>query len=482
MLDKADNQSSITTTRKVNLDNSQGKSRRGPRNAMLTAEAQRREAESHPGLLARSAAAAILNDIITNGQALDDKFAANAVPNRLARIEGRDRALVRSIVTVALRRLGTIKFALSKLLERSLPKQAASIETVLIIGAAQILFLDVPDHAAVDIAVRIARLDSKTAPYAALVNAVLRKIARDRDHILASTDSLEQDLPAWMAGRWRKTYGDETAKAIAIMNSAEPTLDITVKSDVEDWQKKLGGMILPMGSLRVETHAPVNELAGFEEGQWWVQDAAASLPARLLGIKPGMEVADFCAAPGGKAAQLAAAGGRVTAIDRSAERLKILAANFERLGLRANMIVADVTTLKGLSFDAILVDAPCSGTGTIRRHPDIAWTKKFADITNLAALQSRMLDKAAELVRPGGTIVFSTCSIEPEEGELQIQSFLRRNPDIVRVPIEAHEVGGLDSIVNAQGDIRTLPSHLPSPNPRLSGLDGFFAARLRRRA
>jgi len=449
---------------------------------MQTAEEQRREAESHPGLLARAAAASILNDIVTNGQALDDKFAANAVPNRLARVEERDRALVRSIVTAALRRFGTIKLALSKLIEKSLPKHAASIETVLIIGAAQILFLDVPDHAAVDIAVRIARLDSKTAPYAALVNAVLRNIVRDRDRILVSIDPLDQNVPPWMSARWRKTYGEETAKAIALMNSAEPTLDITVKADVESWQEKLGGMMLPTGSLRIETHTPVTELAGFSEGQWWVQDAAASLPARLLGVKPGMAVADFCAAPGGKAAQLAAAGAIVTAIDRSAERLKVLAANFERLGLRAEMIVADVTTLKGLSFDAILVDAPCSGTGTIRRHPDIAWTKKFADITNLAALQSRMLDKAAELVRPGGTIVFSTCSIEPEEGELQIQSFLRRNPDIIRVPIEAREVGNLSAIIDTQGDIRTLPSHLPSDNPRLSGLDGFFAARLRRRA
>ncbi len=463
------------------MDQAQGKPRRKDRNALPSAEIQRREAERHPGLLARVAAAAVLNDVIVSGHALDERLSPNAVPNRLANIDARDRSLVRSIVTVALRRLGTIKKALSQFMERGLPRQAAQIEGTLIIGAAQILFLDVPDHAAVDIAVRIVRLEPKTTPFAALVNAVLRNIAREREQILATLDPLEHDVPAWLAARWRKTYGDETAHAIARINSTEPTLDLTVLSDIEGWREKLGGIILPTGSLRLETHLPISELAGFDEGHWWVQDAAAALPAKLLRIKPGTKVADFCAAPGGKAAQLAAMGGDVVAIDRSAERLKLMASNFERLHLRADMIVADVTSLRGLQFDAILVDAPCSGSGTIRRHPDIAWTKKASDLASLAALQSRMLDKAAELVKPQGLVVFSTCSIEPEEGELQIQSFLRRNPDMMRLPIEAAEVGGLQEIINEAGEVRTLPSHLPSEIPRLAGLDGFFAARLLRR-
>ncbi|WP_020175061.1 RsmB/NOP family class I SAM-dependent RNA methyltransferase [Methyloferula stellata] len=448
---------------------------------MVSAETQRREAERHPGLLARTAAAALLNDIITNGHALDERLSSTAVPNRLAGIDARDRALVRSIVTVSLRRLGTIRHAINKLVERGLPRQAAQIEWTLIVAAAQILFLDVPDHAAVDLAVRIVRLETKTAPYASLVNAVLRNIARERDAILAASDPLEQDTPHWLAARWRKTYGDAAAQAIAAINCEEPTLDLTVRSDIESWQQKLGGVVLPTGSLRLETHVPISELEGFDLGQWWVQDAAAALPARLLRVKPGTKVADFCAAPGGKAAQLAALGADVTAIDRSAERLKMLAANFERLHLRAEMIVADVTGLKALTFDAILIDPPCTGTGTIRRHPDIAWIKKASDITSLAAMQSRMLDKAAEMVRPGGLIVFCTCSIEPEEGEMQIQAFLRRNPDMARLPIEPDEVGGLPGILNEFGEMRTLPSHLPAENPRLAGLDGFFAARLIRR-
>jgi len=460
------------------VDPSGGKPRPKHRSTLISAETLRREAERHPGLLVRTAAAAILNDIIANGHALDERLSPSAVPNRLMGLDARDRALVRSIVTVSLRRLGTIKQSLAKLLEHGLPRQAAQIEWTLIIAAAQILFMEVPDHAAVDLAVRIVRLETKTAPYASLVNAVLRNMARERDALLAAGDPLEHDTPQWLAARWRKTYGETEAHAIATANDREPTLDLTVKSDIESWQQKLGGIVLPTGSLRLETHSSISELAGYDEGEWWVQDAAAALPASLLRLKPGMKVADFCAAPGGKAAQLAASGADVIAIDRSAERLKILAANFERLHLQAEMIVADVTSLKGLSFDAILIDPPCTGTGTIRRHPDIAWIKKASDIAALAALQARMLDKAAEMVKPGGLIVYCTCSIEPEEGELQIQSFLRRNPDISRLPIEPAEVGGLAEILNESGDMRTLPSHLPADNPRLSGLDGFFAARL----
>ena len=206
------------------------------------------------------------------------------------------------------------------------------------------------------------------------------------------------------------------------------------------------------------------------------------MPAQLLEVAPGFHVGDLCSAPGGKAAQLAARGARVTAVDRSAERLKILATNFQRLRLEAEVVVADVTTLNGYAFDAVLLDAPCSGTGTIRRHPDIAWTKKTGDIAKLAALQTKMLDKAFELVRPGGTLIYCVCSIEPEEGEQQIANLLRRNPDVSRAPITAEDVGGQSGFINAQGELRTLQPYLPSDDPRLSGIDGFFAARLVRRA
>lgn len=444
-------------------------------------ETQRLEAENHPGLRARLAAALIICDITSKGHTIDERFSPDSIPHRLNGLDPRDQALTRSIVTAALRRLGTIRRALTSLLEKGLPRQAAHLEWTLIAAAAQILFLDVPDHAAVDLAVRSVRLEAKNAAFAALINAVLRNLIRQRETILANSDPLDDDTPAWLAARWRKTYGELGARQIAAANREEPTLDLTVKSDPALWAERLGATLLPTGSLRLETHIPVQAIEGYELGQWWVQDAAAALPAKLLYPAPGMRIADFCAAPGGKAAQLAARGAEVTAIDRSAERLKLLAANFTRLDLRANMVVADAANVRAPLFDAILIDAPCSSTGTIRRHPDIAWTKKLSDIFALAQVQMRMLDKAAQLVKPGGQIIYCTCSLEPEEGELQIQALLRRSPDILRSPIEPDEIGGLTEILNQDGEIRTLPYHLKGNTPRQSGLDGFFIARLLRR-
>ncbi len=443
-----------------------------------SAEAARIEAEQHPGLPARLAAAAILGDIVGKSHSLEECFSPGVIPARLGGLDARDVALARSIATVALRRLGTIRAALGELLDKGLPRQAAHLEWTLIAGAAQVLFLDVPDHAAVDLAVRATRLETKNAPFAGVINGVLRNLTRGREKILADSDPLDHDTPPWLAARWRKFYGEARARAIALANRDEPTLDLTVKSDPALWADRLGGIVLPTRSVRLATHAPITGLAGYAEGEWWVQDAAAALPARFVGARPGVRVADFCAAPGGKAAQLASFGAQVTAIDRSAERLKRLAANFARLDLHADVIVADIVGLKAQPFDAILLDAPCTATGTIRRHPDIAWTKKATDITALAAVQSRMLDKAVELTKPGGVIVYCSCSLEPEEGEIQISALLRRNPDVLRSPIAPAEVGDVEGVINEHGELRTLPSQLPASDPRLSGLDGFFAARL----
>ena len=446
------------------------------------ADLARQEAMKAPGLAARLAAAAILRDVTVSGHTLDEVFAAPTGLSRLGGLAPRDIPLARSIVTVALRRLGTIRYALAALLDDGFPRTAPQLEWTLTVAAAQILFLDVPDHAAVDLAVRMTRLDSKCAPYAALVNGVARNLIRRREEFLAAGPALDIDVPAWLAARWRKAYGEEMALAIAAANRLEPTLDITVKSDAAQWAEKLDAVLLPTVSIRLKTHRPIQELDGYEDGEWWVQDAAAALPAQLLNVTPGLHVGDLCSAPGGKAAQLAARGARVTAVDRSAERLKLLAANFQRLQLEAEVVVADVTTFSGPTFDAVLLDAPCSGTGTIRRHPDIAWIKKTGDIAKLVTLQARMLDKAFDLVKRGGTIIYCVCSIEPEEGEQQIANLLRRNPDVSRVPISAEEVGGQADFVNALGELRTLQPYLPADEPRLSGIDGFFAARLVRQS
>jgi 16S rRNA (cytosine967-C5)-methyltransferase len=232
------------------------------------------------------------------------------------------------------------------------------------------------------------------------------------------------------------------------------------------------------GSVRLDTHLAVDDLVGYGAGEWRVMDAAAELPARLIRPRSAMRIVDVCAAAGGKAAELAAAGAEVTTVDRSAERLKLLAANFERLRLKSEIAVADALAFDAPPFDAALLDAPCTATGTIRRHPDVAWIKRPGDLGPLVKLQAQLIDKAIALTRPGGLVVYCVCSLEPEEGEAQIAAVLRRNPDVRRLPIAAEEIGGLAECLTRAGDMRTLPCHLWGENPRRSGLDGFFAARL----
>jgi len=431
-----------------------------------------------PGLTVRRIAADIVDGVLRRHRPLDEQLeGANAHPG-LAGLPDRDRALARALVAVVLRRLGTLRHLLGLLLDRGLPKDAPRVETALLIGAAQILFLDVPDHAAVDLAVRLVQGDRHAAHFAGLVNAVLRRLTREGAARLAELDTITLDTPKWLMARWVAAYGESTARAIAAANAGEPALDLTVKGDAPLWAERLGGRVLPTGSVRLVAHGPVTALPGFAEGAWWVQDAAAALPVRLLGNVAGLRVADLCAAPGGKAAQLAAAGAHVTAVDRSPARLARLEENLKRLSLTAELVCADVAEWNAEPFDAVLLDAPCSSTGTIRRHPDVPWLKQPADIEKLAGLQRRLIERACALTKPGGTLVYCTCSLEPDEGEAIVSGLLAAEPGVRRAPMNAGEVYGCAEFVTQEGDLRTLPSHLPDPDPRLAGLDGFYAARL----
>jgi 16S rRNA (cytosine967-C5)-methyltransferase len=405
---------------------------------------------------------------------------ANAHPG-LTGLPDRDRALVRALVAMVLRRLGTLRHLLGLLLDRGLPKEAPRVETALLIGAVQILFLDVPDHAAVDLAVRLVRADSNGVHFTGLVNAVLRRLTREGAARLAELDTAALDTPKWLMERWVGAYGEPTARAIAAGNTSEPALDLTVKSDPALWAERLGGWVLPTGSVRLIAHGTVTALPGFADGAWWVQDAAAALPARLLGNVSGLRVADLCAAPGGKAAQLAAVGAQVTAVDRSPARLARLEENLKRLSLSAELVCADVAEWEAAPFDAVLLDAPCSSTGTIRRHPDVPWLKQPADIDKLTSLQRRLIARAVALTKPGGTLVYCTCSLEPDEGEAIVNGLLGHETSVRRAPVKADEVYGRAEFVTQEGDLRTLPYHLPDPDSRRAGLDGFYAARLAKR-
>ncbi len=386
----------------------------------------------------------------------------------------RDEALARAIAIVTFRRLGTLGRALNERLNRE-PKDERLLH-LLATGAAQILFLDVPDHAAVDSTVRLAQEDAKLSHAGGFINAVLRRVARERDMILSGQESW-LDTPTWLEERWVAQYGEELAAKIAEAHRSMASVDISVKDDAAGWAERLGGILLPTGSIRLVERTAIRDLPGFDEGAWWVQDAAAALPARLLHAKPHERIADLCAAPGGKTAQLAAAGAEVLAVDRSPKRLKRLEENLARLNLTAATRAIDAEKLDESPFDAILLDAPCSATGTIRRHPDVAWTKSEEDIRKLSGLQTRLLEKAASLLKVGGRLVYCTCSLEAEEGERQAEGFLARHPEFVRQPITADEIGGLDQCLTPEGDVRTLPCHLVSPEHERSGLDGFFVAR-----
>src|SRR5215475_13133559 len=430
------------------------------------------------GLAARRIAADVLEGVLRRRRPLDEQL--DDAQAGLAALAERDRALTRALVATVLRRLGTLRHLLGRFLERGPPADVPRVETVLLLGAAQILLLDVPDHAAVDLAVRLARADRRAARYAGLVNAVLRRIAEHGRDRLKGVDTVVLDTPPWLMARWTRAYGAETARAIAQANGHEPALDLTVKQDPAFWASALGGRVLPRGSVRAIAHGPVAQLPGFAAGAWWVQDAAAALPARLLGDIRDKTVADLCAAPGGKTAQLAQAGARVVAVDRTEARLTRLRQNLVRLKLAAETVAADAAQWQADPFDAVLLDAPCSSTGTIRRHPDIPWLKREDDIGALTALQGALVEHAAELVRPGGLLVYCTCSLEPEECEAMVDDLLARNSRLRRRPVEPAEVGGLSELLTAAGDVRTLPCQLPDPTPQLSGMDGFYAARLER--
>ncbi|AJY48406.1 MFS transporter [Martelella endophytica] len=432
-----------------------------------------------PGYPPRAAATKILAAVIDRKTSLDgmlDSDNGNAVYRSLTPA---DQGLCRALVLTALRHKPMIEAAISGLLDRPLPSGARALSHVLTIAAAQILYLDVPDHSAVDIAVEQANADPRNKRFAGLVNAVLRKLARQKERTLSRIAGISP-LPDWFLERLTEIYGTEKAAAIGTAQLTPPSIDLSVKSDPEGWAGRLGGRALATGSVRLEkTEGAISAMDGFAEGEWWVQDAAAAIPASLFGDLSGQRVVDLCAAPGGKTAQLIVQGASVTALERSKSRLKRLDQNLERLGLSAETVAADMMEYRPAAlFDAALLDAPCSSTGTARRHPDVPWTKDMADIEKLAEVQYAMLRQALDLVRPGGIVIFSNCSLDPLEGEAMVARLLADGAPAERCEFPAGRPDALKHLFDADGAIRTTPADTLDGE---AGLDGFYAVALKKR-
>lgn len=438
-----------------------------------------RSANRTPGLTARRASTALLSAVLQDGQSLDDALVTEQEMNgTLARLDPRDRGFARLIAATALRRYGQINDILSHFLDKPLPEKSGTAPYILAGAIAELMFLDVPPHATVSACVALAKTDKNARHFAGLLNAVLRRASREGAAIRDAQDAVTLNTPAWMLEGWTSAYGEETARAIATAHLVEAPLDLSVKSDPQGWAEKLSGDVLPTGSVRLREGGRVDNLEGFRDGEWWVQDAAAALPARLFGDVTGQKVLDMCAAPGGKTLELATAGAQVVALDRSARRLVRVTHNLKRMKLEARVIAADALTWQPDDAAApapfVLVDAPCSATGTIRRHPDIPHLKGTGDLAKLVAQQAKLLEKAGEFTLPGGTLIYCTCSLEPREGEQQIEAFLAANPDFARKPLTTDDLPGLPDAITDLGDLRTLPTFWADKG----GMDGFFAARL----
>ena len=419
------------------------------------------------GLPARSAALTVLSEVLRKRRPLDAALAATA------HLEARDAGFARVIASETLRRLGQ----LDALIRTYVPKpparnRAGPVPEILLAGACELLFLNVPPHAAVDAANRLAQADGKAMHFKSLINAVLRRVAREGAELIAGQDAARLNTPDWLWQRWSETYGEETAYAIATAHLGVPPLDIVAKNSPMPDAVNLFGDVFRLGE-----HVRVDSLPGYADGDWWVQDAAATLPVHLLGDVRGKTVFDLCAAPGGKTAQLAASGAQVIAVERDESRMARLKENLERLHLDAKLVVKDVRDFQPESpAPYVLLDAPCSATGTIRRHPELPWIKGANDVTLCAQAAGELLDAAADMTAKGGLLVFAVCSLEREEGLEQIDDFLRRRPEFAREMIAPEDIFGLSALVDASGDLRTLPCHFAQKG----GMDGFYAARLRR--
>lgn len=394
--------------------------------------------------------------------------------------DGRDRALANRLITTALRRHGQLDVIIAELLEKGLPPRSGSFEAVLRLSLAQLVFLpDLGAHSALFLAVEATKRDPKARHLSGLMNAVLRKAQANSARFGMLDDALL--LPAPLAATWREAYGVEALADFSRALIEGAPLDITLRDDDPGLAEALGGEPVMADTLRIaQRDRPVDALPFYAEGRWWVQDAAAAIPARLMTARPGGRVLDLCAAPGGKTAQIIKAGYRVTALDSDATRMARLEENLARLGYEAETIVADAAGFTPPApFDGVLLDAPCSATGTFRRHPEVIWHRTAADVAGRVRLQRALITNAYRCLEAGGVLIYCVCSLEPAEGEEQLDWVLNTLPGLEFLPVAPSELPDLAAAVTDRGTVRTHPGLTPGRGA--GGMDGFFVARFRRR-
>lgn len=431
--------------------------------------------ENNSGISTRRVAFGVLHQVLLQKQPLDQVLDRDEQFNAL---EGRDRGFTRMMIATVLRYMGVMDVLLLKLQDEPREIKPLQLKIILYIGIVQMIYMNVPDHAAIDTTVTLSEREGMPKKKA-FVNAILRRLQREGNTPLDKIDPVQAAVPEWLLATWVKDYGLKEAANIAQALLVEASLDISIKKseEVDYWAGELDASVLPIGSLRLQEAGNVTSLSGFDDGQWWVQDASAALPVKLIGDLNGKSVVDLCAAPGGKTAQLAAQGAQVIALDRSAKRLERLKENMARLALEDNV---DVVVSDGAAWetnelvDAVLLDAPCSATGTIRRHPDVMHLKSQKDVDQLRNIQMRLLENSVNMLKSGGTLIYCTCSLQKSEGEEQIDAFLSGRNDIKRVPVIAEELNGLSEAITDKGDVRILPYYLATQG----GMDGFFISRL----
>ncbi len=427
---------------------------------------------------ARQVALGLLQSVLAQKNPLDQALARD---DAFKALPTRDRAFCRMIVSTTLRRLGQIDDMIAKAETRGGVTKNLMLQNILRMGVAQIIFMDVPDHAAVDTSVRLAdaaQMDRQKD----FVNGLLRTITREGKEWLSKQDETRLNTPEWLLKIWIAEYGLREAANIARANLVEAPLDITIRDESErnHWGSVFKASQIGAGTLRCPSGGNVTNFEGFDEGRWWVQDASAAIPAALLGNVAGKTVVDLCAAPGGKTMQLAARGANVIALDRSAKRLQKLRENLARVRLedRVQVEVADAAQWRPREVPQyILLDAPCSATGTVRRHPDVLHLKDPQDIERLASVQERILDNAFDMLAVGGVLVYCTCSLQKSEGEEQIARFLARHENAMKLAISADEIGDMEEPLTEAGDLRILPYHRAAHG----GMDGFFISRITKR-